>query len=150
MFVKLENVIEVIKNYGKKAIDRGRKKLDTVDDIIALIKEVEETSSLPSDEKGYERFCERFCDGYCKFPYICKTEDALESKCENCPICQMAEEVQKLEVKAREEFAEKLLSCYEDFDEKNEIITPENLKKAVIDTLKELEGDRNVDTSDKA
>ncbi len=51
-----------------------------------------------TDEK-YEKLCERFCDGYCKFPYICKTEEDLESKCESCPICEMAEEIERLEGK---------------------------------------------------
>ena len=50
-----------------------------------------------SDEK-YEKLCERFCDGYCKFPYICKTEEDLESKCESCPICEMVNEIERLEV----------------------------------------------------
>jgi hypothetical protein len=102
-----------------------------------------------NDEK-YEKLCERFCDNYCRFPYICKDEKQLETVCESCPICKMAEEIQVHEGEAREDFAVKLISCYEGFDEKHEIITLENLKKAVQDTLEEFRGDKNVDSSDKA
>lgn len=43
-----------------------------------------------------------------------------------------------IKTEAYKEFAERFLSCYEGFDEDNEIITYSNLTKAVKDTLKEL------------
>ena len=39
----------------------------------------------------FEKFVEQFCDGYCKFPYICKTQEQLETACDNCPITKIAE-----------------------------------------------------------
>ena len=44
---------------------------------------------------------------------------------------------------AYKEFAERFLSCYEDFDETNEVITYPNLVTAVNDTLKEMECGNN-------
>lgn len=46
---------------------------------------------------------------------------------------------------AYKEFAERLLACYEDFDEENEIITYLNLVTGVKDVLKELVGDSSAD-----
>lgn len=44
-------------------------------------------------------------------------------------------------VEAYKEFGEKLLLCYEGFDEVNEVITYQNLVTAVNDTLKEMAGE---------
>lgn len=40
----------------------------------------------------FEKTVEQFCDGYCKFPYICKDEEQLHSKCDCCPIVKLVEE----------------------------------------------------------
>ena len=45
-YLEQSMVIETIKTFGKSAIDNGKSKLDTVDDIIALIDVIEK---LPSD-----------------------------------------------------------------------------------------------------
>lgn len=49
--------------------------------------------------------------------------------------------VRKAKSEAIKEFAEKLLSFYKDFDEKNEIIYFDNLSKSIYDTVKEMVGD---------
>ena len=48
-----------------------------------------------------------------------------------------------LKSEARKEFAERLLSCYEGFDETNEVILFENLVKAIEDTKREMERNSN-------
>ena len=50
------------------------------------------------------------------------------------------EMVSLAKAEAYKEFAERLLLCYEDFDEINEVILLENLVKAIDDLLKEMEG----------
>lgn len=41
------------------------------------------------NKTDFENTAERFCDGYCKFPYICRREEELEAKCENCPLTEL-------------------------------------------------------------
>ena len=55
-----------------------------------------------------------------------------------CNIDPLAE----IKTEAYKEFAERLLLCYEDFDEINEVILLENLVKAIDDLLKEMEGEK--------
>ena len=102
-----------------------------------------------SDEK-YEKLCERFCDGYCKFPYICKTEDEFDSKCADCPICEMANEIERLEGVINNS-----LSVLEDDVKKLEAEVNHNYRAGIshaMAVIKEqsVKGDENADTSDKA
>lgn len=46
-YIEQSAVIEAIKNFGKGAIDNGKYSLDTVDDILLLVKVIEE---IPCDD----------------------------------------------------------------------------------------------------
>ena len=43
------------------------------------------------DKQTLEELTGEFCDKYCKYPYICGTEDALDTVCEQCPMNRMVE-----------------------------------------------------------
>ena len=45
------------------------------------------------NEIKFEQFVEPFCDHYCKYPALCRDAEQLEEKCEECPICKLAEEL---------------------------------------------------------
>ena len=46
-------------------------------------------------EADFESFAERFCDGYCKFPYICETQEEMETICDSCPLKELEELIEK-------------------------------------------------------
>ena len=48
---------------------------------------------------NYEETVEQFCDNYCKYPLTCADEDALAEKCDACPICKLAEQLEVYEQK---------------------------------------------------
>lgn len=70
-----------------------------------------------------------------------KLQEAIDEQ--DIEIAQLYKRIDKAKAEARKEFAERLLSCYEGFDETNEVILFENLVKAIEDTKKEMESDNN-------
>lgn len=60
---------------------------------------------------------------------------------ENNRFADIGKMYSEIRAEAIKDFAERLLSCYKDFDETNEIIYFENLTKAIQDTLKEMVGE---------
>ena len=45
----------------------------------------------------FEALVEPFCDNYCRYPRICRDQDKLEEKCEECPICKIVEICEQVE-----------------------------------------------------
>ena len=49
----------------------------------------------------FEKEVEQFCDNYCRYPLICRDQDKLEEKCEECPICKIVEVCEQVETSER-------------------------------------------------
>lgn len=43
----------------------------------------------------FEKEVETFCDNYCKFPEVCREQEELEEKCNNCPIVKLVERLEQ-------------------------------------------------------
>ncbi len=71
--------------------------------------------------------------------YYAEREKVKKAKSKVIDICKA---LKAAKTEARKEFAERLLSCYEGFDETNEVILFENLVKAIEDTKKEMESEK--------
>ena len=48
-------------------------------------------------DEEFEKIVESFCDKFCRFPRTCADQDMLEEQCDKCPICKLAETIEKLE-----------------------------------------------------
>lgn len=92
-FIEREKVTEVIRNYGKGAIEDGQATLDPVDDIVLLIKAVDFIPTADVEEVKHGYWTEKhipldWCDDDVDIVFecsICKSEEPYKSP--RCPEC---------------------------------------------------------------
>lgn len=63
-YIEHEKVIEVIKNFAKRAISDGQKALDPVDDIVMLLRAVDMIPAADVEEVVRCEKCEHWDEGY--------------------------------------------------------------------------------------
>lgn len=61
----------------------------------------------------FETLVEPFCDNYCRYPRICRDQDKLEEKCEECPICKIVELFKENKTELSQGNVEHCVSCGE-------------------------------------
>lgn len=91
-YIEREKVAEMIKNYGKNAIDDGLKTLDPIDDIVLLVKFVD---SIPTADVVEVRHSYWQCsnvrmssrDITCKYCHRTETISNGSEDFEYCPHC---------------------------------------------------------------
>lgn len=95
-YIKREDAVKVIKNYGKGAISDGLTTLDPVDDIVALVNAMEwlPTEDVEPVKRGHwiqspERYWEYTCSNCGAIDLYCSDYYSLHEVTEQqyCPYC---------------------------------------------------------------